>query len=128
MSDNSAERGEHVLIKLNKEIGEMEDQGERATEYFKTHLSDQLIFRRANGTIADKHDFIEGLKADKRFKARVSDLVSVGIKGDRALITLMVVGTLKDDSVHYYRNVRLFARVGEDWKMELWFNYEVPCL
>src|SRR5262249_36368939 len=107
MSENSTESTEHVLIKLNRVIGEMEDQGERATEYFKTHLSDQLISRRANGTIVNKHDFIEDLKGDRRFKSRVSDLLSVSVKGDRALITLMVVGTLKDDSVHYYRNVRL---------------------
>ncbi len=41
----------------------------------------------------------------------------------------IAVGTRKDDgSVHRYRNVRLFSRAGNEWIMELWYNYEITGL
>src|SRR5262245_30418185 len=94
------------LAELNQQIGQKEQEGEAAKDYFQTHLSDQLIFRRANGKIVGKTGpggFLDGLKSNP-FTSRVSEDISVSLIGDRALVTLIVVGTRKDDnSPHRYR-------------------------
>lgn len=117
------------LIALNEQISVIEQQGgPEAVEFFSRHLSQKLVFRRASGKIVGKYGpdgFLEGL-AKNPFRSRVSEDISVTLLGDRALVTLFVVGTRKDDgSVHCYRNIRLFSRGGDGWVMEFWYNHEV---
>jgi len=53
----------------------------------------------------------------------------VSLLDDRALVTLILVGTRADDgSVHRYRNIRLFSRAADKWILEFWYNYEVTGL
>ena len=125
------------LVALNERIGAMEQkQGsadsrtqEEVQSFFTTHLSDQLIFRRASGKVVGKlgeDGFLAGLANPSPFSSRESTEISVQLLDDRALVTLIVVGTRADDgSVHRYRNIRLFARSGENWVMELWYNFEI---
>jgi hypothetical protein len=91
------------LISLNMRIGEMEQQGADAAAFFTEQLSDDLVFRRATGKVVGKfgpEGFIEGLE-NNPFKSRVAEDVTVHPVGDRALVTLVIVGTRKDDgSVH----------------------------
>lgn len=100
--------------------------------FFTTYLSDQLIFRRASGKVVGKlgeDGFLEGLSKLSPFASRASTEIAVQFLDDRALVTLIVVGTRADDgSVHRYRNIRLFSRTGENWVMELWYNYEITGL
>jgi hypothetical protein len=121
-----------ALVRLNERIGEMEQQGgPAAREFFTRHLAHDLVFRRASGKVVGKfgpEGFIEGLE-NNPFKSRVIDDISVSLLGHRALVTLIVVGTRKDDgSVHRYRNVRLFSHRGGLWVLEVWYNYEIPGL
>lgn len=128
------------LVALNQRIGEMEQkQGtadpitqDEVRSFFTTHLSDQLIFRRASGKIVGKveeNGFMDGLTNPSPFASRESTEISVHLMGERALVTLIVVGTRADDgSVHRYRNIRLFTRSSENWVMELWYNYEITGL
>lgn len=131
MVADTDELAKNALIELNRRIGQMEQQGEAAQVFFQTHLSDQLIFRRASGKVVGKSGpggFLEGLK-NNPFTSRVSEEISVQLMGDRALVTLIVVGTRADDrSVHRYRNVRLFSRARDNWIMEFWYNYEITSL
>jgi hypothetical protein len=119
------------LEELNREIGEMEQQGTAAFEYFNTLLSDQLIFRRASGKVVGKSEpggFLDSLNKNP-FKSRVSENISVALQFDRVLVTLVVVGTRADDgSEHRYRNIRLFSRSADKWILEFWYNYEVTGL
>ena len=55
----------------------------------------------------------------------MAEEIAVTLLNDRALVTLIVVGTLADGAVKRYRNIRLFSRAGDDWKLELWYNYEL---
>lgn len=116
MAIDNVESTKNALVELNQQIGQMEQQGEEAKEFFQTHLSDQLIFRRASGKVVGKsgpEGFLEGLK-NNPFTSRVVEDISVRLMDDRALVTLIVVGTRKDDaSIHRYRNIRLFFPVGE---------------
>ena len=131
MVADTDELAKNALIELNQRIGQMEQQGEAAQAFFQTHLSDQLIFHRASGKVVGKSGpggFVEGLK-NNPFASRVSEEISVQLMDDRALVTLIVVGTRADDgSVHRYRNVRLFSRAGDNWIMEFWYNYEMTSL
>lgn len=118
----------NALVGLNTQIAQMEQQGESSREFFQKYLSDQLIFRRASGKVVDKSAFLEGLR-NNPFASRVTEDISVDLLNDRALVTLIVIGTRKDDnSVHRYRNVRLFSRKGDDWILELWYNYDITGL
>jgi hypothetical protein len=117
-----------MLNELSQEMVQMEQKGEAAHDYFKKHLSDQLVFRRANGTVVRIDAFMAGLK-NNPFQERHSEDVSVSVQGDRALVTMIVVAKRKDDgSVHRYRNIRLFSLSGGQWIMEFWYNYEITGL
>jgi hypothetical protein len=120
------------LAALNERIAEMEQAaGEEALAFFRAQLSHQLIFRRANGKIVGKSEpdgFLSGLNKNPLSSRRTEDIVVTQL-GDRALVTLTVVGTRADDgSVHRYRNIRLFSRSANQWLLELWYNYEVTGL
>lgn len=132
MAVNDVESMKRSLIDLNKRIGEMEQmQGEKAHEFFNTHLSDELIFRRVSGKVVGKSEpegFLDSLKKANPFTSRQSEDISVALIGNRALVTLIVVGTKTDGSIGRYRNIRLFSRSGDDWILEFWHNYEITSL
>ena len=120
---------ETQLTELNVKSVSMEQAGgSDAREFFEPLLSDQLIFRRASGKIVGKSGddgFLDGLKANP-FKSRVPEDIVVRALDSRALVTFIIVATRKDDdTVHRYRNLRLFSRVDNRWILELWYNYEI---
>jgi len=122
---------EKDLIALNEKMVELEQVGgEDALAFFEGLLSEQLIFRRASGKVVGKNGsegFLEGLKKAGPFSKRCPENIWVTQLDDRALVTLVVVAKrADDDSVHRYRNVRLFSRSGDQWILELWYNYEIP--
>ena len=131
MAMSDVEATKNTLIELNKQIGEMEQQGVEARAFFDDHLSDQLIFRRASGKIVGKWEsdgFLANLK-NNPFSSRRPEEISVTLLNDRALVTLIIIGTRADDgSVHRYRNIRLFSRSADQWILELWYNYELTSL
>lgn len=132
MAINDVELTKQNLVHLNERIGEMEQkQDEEAHKFFNAHLSDQLIFRRVSGRVVGKSEpegFLDSLKKPSAFTSRVSEDISVALLNNRALVTLIVVGTRADGSVGRYRNIRLFSRSGDDWILELWYNYEITSL
>ena len=117
------------LVALNVRIGEMEQAGgSDARTFFESLLGDRFVFRRASGKIVGKsgpEGYLEGL-ANNPFSFRHYENISVSPLDDRALVTLIVVGTRADDgSVHRYRNIRLFTRTADKWMLEFWYNYEI---
>lgn len=106
MTTKNPESITQQLIHLNTEIGDIEQQGAIATNYFTHLLSNQLIFRRASGTAIGKHDFIENLKTKKPFTSHRAEDIVVNPISDRILVTLIVATTKADDSQQRYRNVR----------------------
>jgi len=121
-----------TLLAVSRRSVEMEQQGgPEALQFFSTHLSHSLVFHRANGKVVGKFGkdgFLKGL-ANNPFRSRVVDDMSVTQQGDRALVTLIIAGTRKDDgSVHRFQNIRFFSRSGDQWVLEFWYNYEIPHL
>ncbi len=93
MAINDVELTTKHLVDLNKRIGEMEQkQDEEAHLFFNAHLSDQLIFRRASGTVVGKsapEGFLDSLKRPSPFTSRMSEDISVTLLDNRALVMLI---------------------------------------
>lgn len=128
----SAASAADELIALNHRIAMMEQEGGAAAlEFFNTHLADAIVFRRANGRVVGKFGpggFLSTLDANP-FQSRELEDITVNPVDGRMLVTLIVVGTRKDDgSVHRYRNIRSFSRPRDEWIMEFWYNYEITGL
>jgi hypothetical protein len=126
----SAASAADELIALNHRIGKMEQEGGiAALKFFNTHLADSLVFRRADGRVVGKFGpggFLSTLDANP-FQSRDLEDITVNPVDGRMLVTLIVVGTRRDDaSVHRYRNIRSFFRPRDEWIMEFWYNYEIP--
>jgi hypothetical protein len=49
----------------------------------------------------------------------------VEIHGNRAIVTLTVATTKEDGTKGRYRNIRMFIRRDEHWRLEFWFNDDV---
>lgn len=129
MPTTNLESTTQFLIALNQQIGEKEQEEAKATGFFEALLSDQLIFRRASGVVVGKSgegSFLESLATKPSpFILREAEEIAVTLLDGRALVTLIVVGTKADGTKKRYRNVRLFSRAGDNWKLELWYNYEL---
>ncbi len=119
----------HALVELNLAIAEWEQRRDAAAkEKLNDCLSPDLIFRRADRAVVDKETFMKGLEGDSPFTNRESRNPSVKISGERAVVILTVVGTRRDGSRGYYRNIRLFVRTDHKWQMEFWFNDDLTSL
>lgn len=117
------------FLRLNEAIAVKEQQRDgKAKEWFATLLSDQLVFRRANGVVVDKHEFLKSLEQMNPFTSRQTGNITVTMLGEKALVTLIVRTTKADGVENRYRNIRLFSKQGSDWRLELWYNYELTSL
>jgi hypothetical protein len=118
-----------LLRGINLEIGGWE-QARDAAAIGKLDgiLSSQLLFRRADGSVVGKQEFMAALSGKSPFATRTSRNVVVEVRGDRAISTLIVTTTKEDGSVNHYRNVRCFARADGRWLIEYWFNDDITDL
>lgn len=128
MTDDENERDKRELIELNIKIGEAEQQRDRRSEFFENLLSKQLIFRRANGKVVGKKDFLTSLQEPNPFTDRKSLDIEVTPQGDRALVTLVVKTKSPKGEEGRYRNIRLFTRTDDEWQLEFWYNYDLTSL
>lgn len=106
-----------ALRKLNMEIAAAEDRGDH--QWLANILASELAFRRANGVVVGKAQFISDVKARKESKTEVESITFYG--KDRAVVTCIV--TLKIDGKDVaFHNVRLFIREETGWKLLGWAN------
>lgn len=102
--------------------------GIAAADYFKPRLSDQLMFRRANGVVVDKQQFLAGFEDPSPFIERMAEDIQVNVMGDRAMVTLIIRTVKSDGSRGRYRNIRLLTRTPERWVIQFWYNYDLSNL
>ncbi len=116
-----------LIIALNEKIRENEKSGNSG--FFEKHLADDLIFRRANGSLASKQEFIEGLKGREW---RVLENSKLQVASDEkhphyAVASLLVDfnftvqadGAVKKGCA---KNIRFFRLEDGDWKVYAWYN------
>lgn len=118
------------LQELNLKIAAAENQPD--AQFFTTLLSENLLFRRANGEVVGKGKFLTDLQAPKKTKltrtAEDIQVTQIPENGQCALVTLIVC-TVDEQAVEKrYRNVRLFTRAEAAWVLEFWYNYELTSL
>jgi hypothetical protein len=124
-------RNIYELISLNERIGEAERMTD--ADFLKSILSDNLRFRRANGTIVDKAIYLDDLmKPGNTTDELHSTNIIPTIYGNLAVVELLVAmrgmrcGN-KLDGV--FRNIRIFLNEPDKephWQLHSWFNVRVP--
>jgi hypothetical protein len=123
-----------VLEELNREMVKREEEAAGADDqavasirrFFEIHLSKELVFRRADGTIVTAQMFLDGLKggAKRNREARLIEVSFSESHSGNAVVTLLVF-TQDTDGRHCYRNIRHFKLIDELWKMYYWYNYDL---
>jgi len=123
MSDPVAE-----LTDLNKAFATAELAAD--AEFFRCHLADGLLFRRASGRVG-KVKFLKDLatagNTSERLDAEQIEVLPYG--DDLALCSLLVhfKGTRGGSPVDgVFRNTRVFVRRNAVWRCVLWFNTQEP--
>ena len=115
------------LISTNLSLATWEQQrDEYAIERLDAVISPDLLFRRANGTVVGKPEFMDGLHGPSPFTDRSSKIDAIEIREDRALVVSSVVGRTADGGLKRYRNLRWFVLTNGAWQLVFWFNDELP--
>ena len=110
---------EAVLRKLNIDIGLAEDKGDR--KGLENLLAQELAFRRANGKVVNRNEFLKDVKSRAATKVNIE---SIKLYGDRAIVTCIVTLKVDGQDVEFH-NIRLFIREGSTWKLLGWANERV---
>jgi hypothetical protein len=118
--EREMENDVEVLTRLNMEIGTIETAGDAAAHtWFEERLAAKLAFRRADlKTFDDRTEFIRKIAPSDPRETLVQ---SVDVNGNAAFVKCIV--TVKSSNgERSYRNLRLFVRDGESWKLLGWAN------
>jgi len=114
------------LRRLNKEIGVKEQAGE--VPYFDKLLADNFLFRRADGTIVDKRHYLGDLAlvAENPYERLDTVVENVTLDGDSGVVNVLVIAKRKNmERAALFKNVRVFNRKGESWKLIMWVNTKI---
>ncbi len=112
------------LIGLNVLIGEAELK--RDKKFLGDVLADELVFRRANGTVVTKDEYLSDLeKPENTYEYLFSEDIRAQVKDENALVTLVVRAKGKRGEKEFegrFRNLRVFAVDGKNWQCVVWHN------
>jgi len=118
-----------ILKQLNEKFGEAEKT--KKEEFFKIHLHDDLVFRRASGVFNTKKKFLEELMKDSlvyhEVKTDVKDIF-ISEQTKLAMVTAEVYAKLTNEGKEIegnFMNVRVFRMEGDGWKLISWYNYKM---
>ncbi|MGA7730599.1 MAG: nuclear transport factor 2 family protein, partial [Chloroflexia bacterium] len=95
-------------------------------------LADNLVFRRAGGSIVVKDEYLDSLEAT-RYEENVQEDVKVALFEPAAVVSLNIRAKGirnqgKPDEGSFkglYHNTRLFVKSQEDWQLAVWYNTPV---
>lgn len=116
----SVEGEKAALKKLNIEIAAAEDRGDR--KWLASILASELSFRRANGVVVGKEQFLKDVKSRAATKTEVEEITIYG--KSRAVVTSIVTVKM-DGQDKAFHNVRLFIKEDNKWKLLGWANEPV---
>lgn len=112
------------LIGLNVLLGEAELK--RDEIFFREVLADDLAFRRANGTVVTKEEYLTDLmKPENTYEYLNAENIKAQIKDETALVSLNVRAKGKRGEKEFegnFRNLRVFLRTGKNWQCVIWHN------
>jgi len=114
------------LRRLNEEIGIKEQAGE--VRFFDELLTDNFLFRRANGSIVDKRHYCDGLAsvAENPYERLDTVVENVTLDEDSGVVNIIVIAKRKTmERAAVFKNVRVFSHEGENWKLIIWVNTKI---
>jgi hypothetical protein len=127
MENKSDKNAISYLEQLNIRIGEAEFS--RDADFLNDILADELVFRRANGTIVTKEFFLTELKKlENTFTFLHSEDIKVAIIGENSLVSLIVHTKGRRGEAEFegrFRNLRIFIRREDKWQCIVWFNTKI---
>jgi hypothetical protein len=122
------------MTEIVTELTELNDEFARAelaadAEFFRCYLADGLRFRRANGKVVGKVQFLKDLvdpdNKNERVEPRQTEILTYGEGASLCSMLILFKGTRGGKAVDgVFRNTRVFFRNGALWKCVLWFNVE----
>jgi Domain of unknown function (DUF4440) len=114
----NAQQALETVARINEEISAAEDRGDaRALDGL---LSPVLAFRRANGQVVGREEFLSQAKAGGSRKTVTRSILLLG--HNRAFVTCDVTMPV-DGEEKTFENARLFVRTDAgDWKLLGWAN------
>lgn len=105
------------LEQLNVEIGVAETNGDRA--FLESVIAEQLAFRRASGALVDRPGYLAAVAPSEK---RLTEIESIQLYGDRAVVTCIVTLIRDDGTRPRFHNTRLFIRAASGWQVLGWAN------
>lgn len=113
---------ELALLRTNLEFPLREENTDgHAAEFFAAHLSDQLAFCRADGTVAGKDAFRGGFVAKNRSASGTVSVLNRTPNG--ILLSTVVTLGAGGPAAEAFTNIRLFAHESGAWRCRMWVNY-----
>jgi glyoxylase I family protein len=115
-----------TLTDVNLRIGEAEKAQELA--YLNEHMHEDLVFRRADGKVATKKQYLDGVPG-KKYDVLESQILQVEQATDSSVVTVVVraEGITADGTRFHgsYRNTRVFVNESGRWLCKVWINSRV---
>jgi glyoxylase I family protein len=111
-----------ALRQVNVEIGEREKAQD--VDRLDQLLHDDLVFRRADGTIVTKREYLDAVPT-RTYDTLESEIVGTDEGKESAVVTVIVtaVGTGNGTSFRgTFRNTRVFVTEDDRWQCRLWLN------
>lgn len=107
-----------ALTRINRKISDAEDTAHVAV--LEQHLAAQLAFRRADGTVVNRQEFLKAAKASGPRKTAIQSITLLG--RDRAFVTCLISLPV-DGQQKTFENARLFVRTeAGEWALLGWAN------
>jgi hypothetical protein len=117
---------------LNSRMHEEETRGAAGVPFFRDLLDQTLRFRRANGAVATRDEFLIDLANPQNRRDRIDAVgeIACDVYENTAVasVLLRVEGANGQTPVEgLFRNLRIFHRTpaGDGWTLMVWFNDRV---
>jgi hypothetical protein len=116
----------------NVRFGEEERNGAGGRSFFEQALDDTFRFRRGDGSVDTKDDFLRGLNDPANTSETLTtEVLQVQILGEQAFVEAQVrfKGRRRGADVEgVFRNLRLFEKRADMWRCVMWFNKRIGSL
>lgn len=128
---NEQKTDETLLIELNERIGEAEKA--RDDQFMRYILSDKLSFRRADGEVVCKSQYLMGLiDPGKTYERLETSEIKLAHCVENIAVVSMIVDAAfvreGEPSSGKYRNIRIFKKEPDaayGWRCHMWFNEKI---
>jgi catechol 2,3-dioxygenase-like lactoylglutathione lyase family enzyme len=113
------------LRDVNLQIGDAERAHD--LDFLREILDDALIFRRADGSLVGKDDYLKAVES-RRYDTLVTEVTEIDEKADSCVVTTIVTARGTSNGKAFggtFRNVRTFIGGEGAWRCKVWLNTRI---